>query len=270
MPKGDYAISCKINTRKGSERIIRAAFESSVPLIDLRLVCSEPGDYANPIEPSVQGGAKIARAIERVLGAERISTDIAYTARINGYASTAEFIAAHAGAPWFVSMVGFVAGLPFLYQMVDRQHQIQSPKYLRPRTDTPKLTVGHGGLGEADLDLGQSKPAPVVATTGPCGGKAGDSALPDQLALVSGEIDDQQAAAGAQDARRLGQRRRRVLRIMQHLVDDDAVGAAVGAEVGKHAAGQSTSPSGAYSSTRPEESSDQPPVAPPIAPDDQQ
>lgn len=42
-------------------------------------------------------------------------------------------------------MVGFVAGLPFLYQMVERQRQIQSPKYLRPRTDTPKLTVGHGG-----------------------------------------------------------------------------------------------------------------------------
>ena len=52
---------------------------------------------------------------------------------------------AHSGAPWFVSMVGFVAGLPFLYQMVDRARQIEVPKYLRPRTDTPKLTVGHGG-----------------------------------------------------------------------------------------------------------------------------
>jgi urea carboxylase len=42
-------------------------------------------------------------------------------------------------------MVGFVAGLPFLYQMVDRPRQLQVPKYLRPRTDTPKLTIGHGG-----------------------------------------------------------------------------------------------------------------------------
>ena len=42
-------------------------------------------------------------------------------------------------------MVGFVAGLPFLYQLVEQQKQIQAPKYLRPRTDTPKLTVGHGG-----------------------------------------------------------------------------------------------------------------------------
>jgi urea carboxylase len=73
------------------------------------------------------------------------STDIEYTARINGLDGIDGFIKAHSGAPWFVSMVGFVAGLPFLYQMTDRSRQIQSPKYLRPRTDTPRLTVGHGG-----------------------------------------------------------------------------------------------------------------------------
>ena len=73
------------------------------------------------------------------------STDIEYAAEINGYKSVDDFIAAHSGSPWFVSMVGFVSGLPFLYQMVDRERQIQVPKYLRPRTDTPKLTVGYGG-----------------------------------------------------------------------------------------------------------------------------
>lgn len=73
------------------------------------------------------------------------STDIEYAARINGYDSVDAFIAAHSGSPWFVSMVGFVSGLPFLYQMVDLDRQIQVPKYLRPRTDTPKLTVGYGG-----------------------------------------------------------------------------------------------------------------------------
>ncbi len=72
-------------------------------------------------------------------------TDIEYTAKINHLDGIEGFIKAHSQAPWFVSMVGFVAGLPFLYQMVDRKRQIQSPKYLRPRTDTPKLTVGHGG-----------------------------------------------------------------------------------------------------------------------------
>jgi urea carboxylase len=73
------------------------------------------------------------------------SADIEYAARINSYNSVDEFVAAHSGAPWFVSMVGFVAGLPFLFQMVERDKQIEVPKYLRPRTDTPKLTVGHGG-----------------------------------------------------------------------------------------------------------------------------
>ena len=73
------------------------------------------------------------------------STDLEYAARINDFASVDDFIAAHSGAPWFVSMVGFVAGLPFMFQMVDRPRQIEVPKYLRPRTDTPKLTVGYGG-----------------------------------------------------------------------------------------------------------------------------
>ena len=72
-------------------------------------------------------------------------TDLEYAARINGYDSVDEFIRAHSDSPWFVSMVGFVAGLPFMYQMVDRDRQIQVPKYLRPRTDTPKHTVGYGG-----------------------------------------------------------------------------------------------------------------------------
>jgi len=43
--------------------ILRCAIRAGLPVIDLRLVCSEPADYANPIEPSVQGGAKIAQAI---------------------------------------------------------------------------------------------------------------------------------------------------------------------------------------------------------------
>lgn len=48
--------------------ILRVAFERSLTVIDLRLVCSEPQDYANPIEPSSHGGEKIARSIAMVLG----------------------------------------------------------------------------------------------------------------------------------------------------------------------------------------------------------
>ena len=73
------------------------------------------------------------------------ATDLEYAAEVNGLGTVENFIQAHSSQPWFVSMVGFVAGLPFLYQMVERKRQLQVPKYLRPRTDTPKLTIGHGG-----------------------------------------------------------------------------------------------------------------------------
>jgi hypothetical protein len=51
--------------------ITRAAFSRGTALIDLRLICSEDADYANPIEPSVQGGLKIARAIASLARAGR-------------------------------------------------------------------------------------------------------------------------------------------------------------------------------------------------------
>jgi urea carboxylase len=77
------------------------------------------------------------------------ATDLEYSARINNYAGVADFIGAHSGSPWFVSMVGFVAGCPFMFQMVERDKQIQAPKYVRPRTDTPKQCVAHGGCFSA-------------------------------------------------------------------------------------------------------------------------
>lgn len=47
--------------------IIKQAFLAGIPLIDLRLVCNETGDYANEIEPSEAGGGKIAKTILRVV-----------------------------------------------------------------------------------------------------------------------------------------------------------------------------------------------------------
>ena len=49
------------------DAIQRAARARGLPVIELRFVCTEPADYANPIEPSVQGGAKIAGSIARRL-----------------------------------------------------------------------------------------------------------------------------------------------------------------------------------------------------------
>ena len=46
-----------------NDLITRDAFARHVVLIDLRLICADDEDFANPIEPSVQGGEKIARAV---------------------------------------------------------------------------------------------------------------------------------------------------------------------------------------------------------------
>lgn len=73
------------------------------------------------------------------------ATDLEYAASINGLKSVDAFIEAHSCSPWFVSMVGFVSGLPFMFQMVDQDKQLEVPKYLSPRTDTPKQTLGYGG-----------------------------------------------------------------------------------------------------------------------------
>ena len=51
--------------------ITRAAFGNGLALIDLRLICSEEEDYANPIEPSARGGEKIAGAIARLIAGGR-------------------------------------------------------------------------------------------------------------------------------------------------------------------------------------------------------
>jgi hypothetical protein len=49
--------------------IIRNAVSSGVPILDLRIICTESGDYStkSPIEPSSQGGQKIATRLTSAL-----------------------------------------------------------------------------------------------------------------------------------------------------------------------------------------------------------
>lgn len=73
-------------------------------------------------------------------------SDLDYAAKVNGLSGKEEFIQRHHEQPWLVTMVGFVAGLPFMFQLVEGEKQMEVPKYLSPRpSSTPKLTVGHGG-----------------------------------------------------------------------------------------------------------------------------
>jgi urea carboxylase len=98
------------------------------------------------------------------------ATDLEYAARINGYSGVPQFIEALSGAPYLVTMLGFVPGLPWCYQMVPRDRQIEVPKYVRPRTDTPERAFGFGGAfsvvypvrGAGGYQLFGIAPAPVL------------------------------------------------------------------------------------------------------------
>jgi len=94
--------------------------------------------YGDPITEGT--GARFREGHQRPEG-----TDLEFAALENGLDSVQAFIDMHSSSPWITSMVGFVSGLPFMFQLVERDRQLEVPKYLRPRTDTPALTVGHGG-----------------------------------------------------------------------------------------------------------------------------
>jgi hypothetical protein len=56
--------------------ILRQAVAAGIPVLDLRLVCQDAGDYSplSPIEPSVVGGAKIAEGIVRLVAGHDFAT----------------------------------------------------------------------------------------------------------------------------------------------------------------------------------------------------
>lgn len=58
-----------------NEIILREAFSVNVPVLDLRLIFSEPADYSalSPIEPSAVGGEKITQAVCRLLNSHDFS-----------------------------------------------------------------------------------------------------------------------------------------------------------------------------------------------------
>jgi urea carboxylase len=69
-----------------------------------------------------------------------------------------------------VTMIGFVPGLPWCYQLVPPEEQVEVPKYVRPRTYTPERAFGFGGgfavvysvEGAGGYQLYGLAPAPVL------------------------------------------------------------------------------------------------------------
>jgi hypothetical protein len=74
LPDPEHARHARIALALFNDVILRTAFALSLPAIELRLVCNEPADYANPIEPSGRGGRKIALAVARAVGARDEAT----------------------------------------------------------------------------------------------------------------------------------------------------------------------------------------------------
>ncbi|MCP9955670.1 5-oxoprolinase subunit B family protein [Actinomadura madurae] len=72
-------------------------------------------------------------------------TDIEFVARINGFGSIRDLVDAHTRAPFIVTFPCFKPGNAESYQLVARDRQIEAPKYLSPRTETPSRAVAHGG-----------------------------------------------------------------------------------------------------------------------------
>lgn len=122
------------------KEVINADTEMETRLIEMPLFYNDPYTYECQMRFRDNHQCR-----EKGSNLDPNMTDIEYSRLINGYESIDAFIKAHSESPWFVSMIGFVAGLPWLYQLVDREHQIETPKYLVARIDTPKLTIGHGG-----------------------------------------------------------------------------------------------------------------------------
>ncbi len=69
FPQPDFQRMCVTALTVFNDAIVRAAADAGIPVLDLRRICTEDVDYANEIEPSSAGGAKIADAIARLCAA---------------------------------------------------------------------------------------------------------------------------------------------------------------------------------------------------------
>ena len=64
----DIAAIAKLGVALFNDVILRTAADLRIDVIELRAICNDASDYANPIEPSGSGGLKIAKAIMRAVG----------------------------------------------------------------------------------------------------------------------------------------------------------------------------------------------------------
>jgi len=63
----DLVKPARVTVALFNDIIYQIAGEYNLPVIELRYICTESSDYANPIEPSSFGGRKIAQAINNIV-----------------------------------------------------------------------------------------------------------------------------------------------------------------------------------------------------------
>lgn len=63
FPDAAYQRLATFGVTSWDDTILRSAIERGLPVLELRLICTDAADYANPIEPSARGGDKVAAAI---------------------------------------------------------------------------------------------------------------------------------------------------------------------------------------------------------------
>jgi len=80
----ETAAAAEVALMMFNDVILHAAIQRGLSVIELRQVCDEPEDYANPIEPSGRGGRKIAAAIAYAIGAVTLNGE---PSRVFGRAS---------------------------------------------------------------------------------------------------------------------------------------------------------------------------------------
>ena len=78
LPDAAEARRARVALTLFNDVILRAAWVRRCAIVELRLLCAEAADYANPIEPSGPGGLKIATALARTAGALREKEASAY------------------------------------------------------------------------------------------------------------------------------------------------------------------------------------------------
>lgn len=93
---------------------------------------------------------------------EPSKTDIEYLTTLNGLGSAEQLFDEIVRAPGLVTMTGYIPGVLCTYALVDQDRQIEAPKYLRPRTETPERALGFGGASRVVYPVPSAGGFPLV------------------------------------------------------------------------------------------------------------